>query len=394
MNNRVQLARLGSMAGTLGDLAQRFWLWWSQELLGLVPQRWQQRLLQRGTLLCIAMDEAHCRIGYGNFNQVETVASAHFGEDGEWPEILTEPLLSRVAKADQTLLLLSPEKVLRKILALPAATEAGLANVLRFEMDRHTPFTSEQVYYGYRILQRDRAHQRLQVELLVVPRDYLDGLLLRLEELGVHPLRVSLGLEPAASEGEAEPDWRGNPINLLPGNRRREVRRDWRGDRRLQGMVVLAILALLVGFPLLQQRQQASHLTEELNKPRAAAERAAKVREELQRLEAGSDFLRRQQAEATVPLNVLKELTTLLPDTTWLSRFELNGERVRMEGESAEASALIGLFEKSTTLQNVSFGSPITSNPRTQKDRFSLIGERRAGTEGSQEQPPAAEDAP
>ncbi|MBV2131600.1 PilN domain-containing protein [Pseudomonas sp. MAP12] len=371
-SRRLQLARLGTLAGALGGLAERFWQWWSQELLGLIPQRWQQRLRQRGTLLCIAMDDDHCRIGYGNFNQVETMASAQVGVEGEWPSFITEPLLSRAPKADKVVLLLPPGKVLRKIIGLPSATEAGLDNVLRFEMDRHTPFSSDQVYFGYRILERDRAHQRLRVELLVVLRDYLDDLLKRLDELGVHPSLVSLG--------GGEENWSGNGINLLPGSRRRERRRDWRGDRRLQGVVLLVVLALLVTFPLVQQQRDVARLAEEIEKPKAAAERAAQVRDELKRLEGGSDYLRGQQAQAPTILMILNELTTLLPDTTWLSRFEISGERVRMEGESAEASALISLFEKSQTLQNVSFASPITSNPRTQKDRFSLFAERKANS--------------
>lgn len=388
MNNRLQLGRLGELAGTLGGLAERFWQWWSAELIGLIPSRWRQRFYQRGTLLCIAMDDEQCRIGYGNFNQIETVASAQVEDGGEWPSFVTEPLMARASKADKVVLLLPPGKVLRKVIGLPAATESGLDNVLRFEMDRHTPFGSEQVYFGYRVIERDRAHQRLQVELLVVLRDYLDGLLRRLDELGVHPSLASLA--------GGEDDWGGNGINLLPGSHKRERRRDWRTDRRLQGVAVVVMLGLLVAFPLLEQQREIGRLTEELEKPKAAAERAARVRDELKTLEAGSGYLREQQARAPAILLTLDELTNLLPDTTWLSRFELSGNRVRMEGESAEASALIALFEKSQTLQNVSFASPITSNPRTQKDRFSLMAERKVATADAQESPQgeATEETP
>lgn len=388
MNNRLQLARMGALAERLGGLAERFWQWWSEELLGLIPPRWQQRLHQRGNLLCVAMDDDQCRIGYGNFNQLETVASAQVEDGGEWPSFITEPLLARAPKADKVVLLLPPGKVLRKIIGLPSATEAGLENVLRFEMDRHTPFSSEQVYFGYRIIERDRARQRVQVELLVVLRDYLDDLLRRLDGLGVHPSVASLG---GGGDG-----WSGNGVNLLPGSRKRERRRDWRTDRRLQAVAVLVVLALLVAFPLLRQQREVARLTEALEAPGAAAERAAKVRDELKLLEAGSSYLRERQAQAPAILLTLNELTGLLPDTTWLSRFELSGERVRMEGESGEASALIALFEQSQNLQNVSFASPITSNPRTQKDRFSLLAERRVVATDAQEplEPAETEEAP
>jgi len=363
MNDRLQLA-----TDSLIALAQRFWQWWSQELLGLVPERWRDRLRRRGKLLFIVLHEGQCSLGFGSFGQREPLVSAPLGAEGELPPAVVEVLLERLGKAAKVILLLPPQQVLRKVLSLPAATEAGLGNVLRFEMDRHTPFTAEQVYFGFRIVERDRRHQRLQVELLVVLRHYLDELLQRFDGLGVHPALVTL--DEGAGQG------RSQSINLLPGGLLRSRGSRWRGNRRLQVAVVLGLAALAV-FPLLQQQRRAERLAAELDAPKAAAERAAAVRAELEQLEAGRGYLREQQAHASEVLGILKELTTLLPDTTWLSRFELTGERVRLEGESAEASALIGLFEQSKTLQNFSYASPITSNPRTQKDRFSLIAERR-----------------
>src|SRR3990167_4120959 len=345
MNNRLQAA-----TDSLIALAQRFWQWWSQELLGLVPERWRDRLRRRGNLLFIALREGRCSLDFGSFSQRETLVDGALSTEGELPPELLEVLLERLGTAAKVILLLPPQQVLRKVLSLPAATEAGLGNVLRFEMDRHTPFTGEQVYFGFRILERDRRHQRLQVELLVVLREYLDELLQRFDSLGVHPALVTL------EEGEGRGS--GQSINLLPGGRQRSRGSRLRGNRRLQIAAGLALVAL-AGFPPVQQQQRA----------------------ELEQLEAGRRYLSEQQAHAGEVLGMLKELTTLLPDTTWLSRFELSGERVRLEGESAEASALIGLLEQSKTLQNVSYASPITSNPRTQKDRFSLIAERRPAQE-------------
>ena len=363
MNNRLQMA-----TDFLIALAQRFWQWWSQELLGLIPERWRQRLQRRGNLLFIVLHEDQCSLDFGSFSQRETLVTVPLGAEGELPPAVVEVLLNRAAKAAQVILLLPEQQLLRKVLSLPAATEAGLGNVLRFEMDRHTPFTGEQVYFGFRLLERDRRHQRLQVELLLVLREYLDQLLRHLEGLGVQPALVTRAEELARRSGQ--------PINLLPGGLLRRRGGGWRGNRRLQAALVVGLVALLL-LPLWQQQQRAERLASQLDAPKTAAERAAAVRAELQRLEAGRDYLNEQRVQADDVLSILDELTRLLPDSTWLSRFELTGERVRLEGESAEASALIGLLEQSKTLQNFSYASPITSNPRTQKDRFSLIAERR-----------------
>jgi general secretion pathway protein L len=368
MNERLQLT-----TQTLVAHAQRFWQWWSQELLGLIPERWLERLRRRGNRLFLSLDEGQCHLSLDNFSQAATLASAALGPAGELPPVLGELLRnSRTAKAARLIVLLPSQQVLRKVLSLPAATEAGLHNVLRFEMDRHTPFTGEQVYFGYRILERDRRHQRLHVELLVVPRDYLDELLKSLDGLGVHPSVVSV------AEGEAR--WTNQSINLLPGRLLRTRNAGWRGSRRLQVTAVLGLL-LLAGLPLLRQQQRLEQLTASLDAPKANAARAATIREQLQAQEASRAYLLEQQAQAGEALWILNELTGLLPDSTWLSRFELSNARLRLDGESAEASGLIALLEQAKTLQNVSYASPITSNPRTQKDRFSLFAERRSAQE-------------
>ncbi|MOA51550.1 hypothetical protein D3C78_1747130 [compost metagenome] len=48
---------------------------------------------------------------------------------------------------------------------------------------------------------------------------------------------------------------------------------------------------------------------------------------------------------------------------------------MRLDGESAEASSLISLLESSPLLENVRFASPVTANPGTARERFSLVAD-------------------
>lgn len=367
------LTRLNTGAGSLKAQARRFWDWWLGELLGLVPEAWRQRLGQRGALLLIELDGSQCRLRFGGYGNTEVLASAPLGIDDELPEMLAAPLRHRSGKAAKVLLRLPADCGLHKVIGLPAAAEATLGNVLRFEMDRHTPFNSEQVYFGYRVLKREADQQRLLVELQLVPRSYLDPLLQRLAALEVRPSRVALG---EASDGGQPELWIDLRQPGVPG-----ARGAWGNRRLLLWSLLLLGLAALLLLPLQQREHAAERLQQELAQPRALAERAAQVQQQLQQLEAGRDYLAQQQVRASAMLELLEELTRLLPDHTWLTRFEVGPERVRLEGESSEASSLIGLLEGSQRLHNVSFASPITSNPRTQRDRFSLLAERQPSGE-------------
>ncbi len=71
------------------------------------------------------------------------------------------------------------------------------------------------------------------------------------------------------------------------------------------------------------------------------------------------------------PLDVLKELTRLLPDGTWLTGFEYRDGVVYIDGRSDRASSLILLMERAGLIEDVEFLGKITKG-RDGKERFSI----------------------
>ena len=63
---------------------------------------------------------------------------------------------------------------MHKTLDLPLAAAENLREVLTFEMDRQTPFTADQVYFDYQIVQRDNTNGRISVEMTAVHRADVD----------------------------------------------------------------------------------------------------------------------------------------------------------------------------------------------------------------------------
>jgi Tfp pilus assembly protein PilN len=58
----------------------------------------------------------------------------------------------------------------------------------------------------------------------------------------------------------------------------------------------------------------------------------------------------------------LEELTMLIPDDSWLTDFEFNGDekKIILSGYSTSASKLIPILEDSKLFEKVKFTSPIT----------------------------------
>ena len=97
-----------------------------------------------------------------------------------------------------------------------------------------------------------------------------------------------------------------------------------------------------------------------------------RLQDEIQRLRERLDFAVNEKRMRTQLLEVLAEVTRLLPDDTWLMELEVTGNEVQMRGETSNAAQLVGLFESSKRLRNARFRSPVTQVPGGQRERFHL----------------------
>ncbi len=63
-------------------------------------------------------------------------------------------------------LLLPESVVLQTHVTMPLAAEANLRQALAYEMDRHTPFSAEEVFFGWHNLSRDREAGQFQFRVV------------------------------------------------------------------------------------------------------------------------------------------------------------------------------------------------------------------------------------
>ncbi len=123
------------------------------------------------------------------------------------------------------------EWVLVRPVELPLSVEENLPEVIAYEMDRYTPFTAEQVFYDYALLQRTET--TLKIALYVVRKDQLtpyverfgeEGLGLKLATFGpaaaalleglVHPDRSSLIVNSCNGQTVLSLNVHGNPVSV------------------------------------------------------------------------------------------------------------------------------------------------------------------------------------
>jgi general secretion pathway protein L len=353
LNNYVERYHVGS-----------FLRWWWGELSAMLPARLRRRAMgvQERLVFNVEGDEmvAYCH-GAETSEMLGRFPLAY--QEAEQKDALARQIVARGSSCRFAILRLPAQSALQKVVDLPLAAEENLRQVLAFEMDRQTPFKADQVYFDHEVLARQPDTKRLRVRLIAVPKRMVDETLQRFSIWGVQPECVDV----AGTGGAAT-----CRINLLPVERRIKRRRAGRWVKWVIGGVAAALLVAAIAIPLWQERQAAIRLQPLVADAQKKAEDVAVLRSQLGKVIAESRYLIDKKVQSPIVLNIMNELTRLLPDDTWLSSVEVSGRQVRIQGESSAASALIGLIEASPLFSQTSFSSPVTQNPTTGHERFQL----------------------
>lgn len=360
--------RLGQLGTRIAPGAGGFWSWWVTSLQSWLPVRWRALLGLSDARVLLSPQAEQVQVLQVQAGRCQLQQSL---QAPLVPAVLEAALSPRDAGLPRYALL-PAGKVLRKPLRLPAAAEGRLRDVLRFEIDRQTPFTAEQVYFDVR--QRGRlADGQLDVELVVAPRHIVDELL--------QPREAWQG----QLDGVDVADGDGQPlgVNLLPQAQRRP-RQD--PMRRLDRMLALGSVVLLVlaGWQLLDNRRQAAaDLATQVEAASVRARAVATQRQQLQDLVDGQAFFAQQRASQPTATEVINELSRRLDDDTSLEKLSIESGRMQLIGMSRSSSSLVSKLEGSSLWRTPSLTGVLQAGGNERRERFTLTAELLAPQKGA-----------
>ncbi|MEO8507096.1 MAG: hypothetical protein ABI593_05655 [Betaproteobacteria bacterium] len=345
------------------DLARRlglagFWAWWTRELGAVVPAAPRAAMARRRMrpVFAFTPDQATLwRPGMDNGRPAMSVAAtiplagdaATVAAAGR---VALAPLARMVyggpAGPSRVVVSVAAPDVLRKKVVLPSAVEENFRQALAYDLDRHTPFKPEELYFDAVIVDRDAARNTITVDLAAARRAVVDPALRHVAAWGAAVAAVVP--EPPGNAAQSR-------LNLLP----LDVRTSTNVWRRWQFWVPLLLLVLLalaaVVIPLWQKRDYVMQLGVLADQTRARAAVSETLRAELNARVGDYNFALERKYGYPGALQVVDSVSKLMPDDTWLTQFELKslskGKETQREllvrGETANAGRLVQLFEES-----------------------------------------------
>jgi general secretion pathway protein L len=239
--------------------------------------------------------------------------------------------------------------VLERRVVLPLAAERDVASVLRYEMDRLTPFSAEQVFWAATVERRDRTAGRLELSLSLVPKAAL---------LPVFAVLSRIGLTVSAIEA----------TNRVGVARRIDTLAAASSRRPWQAIVAVVTPFVTQSLARTQVEARIAALQPRLTEVEALRKRIAAGT-------AGSDVIAAEQARLGDALQVLATITDLLPDDTVLADLTLRQGKLDISGRSLVAPRLIPAMAADPIVHNPAFVAPVTRTSDGKADTFVIHAE-------------------
>ena len=335
-----------------------FFKWWFGQLAELLPQRLRRSaptIADATVITPIGPAMNVVAVGLRRSGNETPLGQFALGasELAHLPRSPTKPAVLRLREGD----------VLAKPLVLPLAAERDLDQALLFEMDRETPFKSDELYWNHRVAAVDRQNARLSVRLVLTRKAHLAPLLEPLGRAGITPVRAEILDGPDAGF------W-------LPLDTDRPSADRGRRPLLKPLAVCCALLALAsIATPFVRQSRMMAKLDQSLATGRAAAAEADRLHAEIARLAGSANLIVKEREKVGQPLSVLAAATRVLPDDTYLTEMQLQQRKLTMSGRSAAAARLIGVMAVEAEFHNPTFAAPVTRIEALRQEIFTIVTE-------------------
>jgi general secretion pathway protein L len=349
-------------------LLREFWIWWLGQLAELFAGARREAGTGRRTALVLAPDLSiqpgppamTARIE--KRGRVERLGRIVL--DGDGLRTLKHAADGQ-GRGMETRIEMPAGAMLEKRLVLPQAVERDLDRVLGYEIDRETPFTSDEIYWGCAVEQRDRGHRRITVRLAMVAK-------IQLSDLATGLARI--GLAPSILIGTGHDGTR----TVIPISHDQPRRRGWLGIAVPAAAWLCAVLAVLaIGAPFLIQGRALGAIDEKIETLRPTVTAVERLRDRIAGDRQEAESLAAQRLRYGNPLKMLAAVTAALPDDTHLTELDYAAGKIVLSGMSKAAAHLIADISRSSSLLDPAFSAPVTRLDQNGADVFSISAQEK-----------------
>ncbi len=493
MNGTIVISKLTTLASTSTTVLKRIW----NPLWKILSFSLAEDLIYPAKALSASLEKGALSVAYGSrfLSQIKVKGIREYTfEEGKYPqpEVFASSLSLAIndlgaTKTDVSLSIPKAWAIIRTV-EFPATVKENVSNVISYELDRITPFSSEDAFYDFKIL--DENNGKLTILVVAAKADLIKPYIEALREKGIPVRRITVNLSSMESlcryidkksasifmeikkdgyEGalslngsitrafssnfttedeKTKVDTITREINSLTDplkghgkstqimilfrdkssalkemlklhiNQPVKILNETDIKIRLSGqyketpyaaiggvleslwvqakglnllnkgyheepkfpkvftvILMLAIIAMWILYlvaPLRIEGKRLQEIDRQIMLRKDEVKKVEALKKETETLNNEIATITNFKEKRPMALNIIKELTTILPKNAWLSRARITETTVELEGYASSATGLLSKLEASPYLRKVEFASPTFRDTRINADRFSI----------------------
>jgi Tfp pilus assembly protein PilN len=135
-------------------------------------------------------------------------------------------------------------------------------------------------------------------------------------------------------------------------------------------VVILLIGAFYTLYPIVIEQENIEQIDSRINSLKPEMKKIEALRKEIETISSDIKTINNFKKHSILTMDILKEITAILPDKAWLTRVSVTENSVEIEGYAASATAIIPKLENSKYFEKAEFASPTFRDPRQNNERF------------------------
>ena len=145
-------------------------------------------------------------------------------------------------------------------------------------------------------------------------------------------------------------------------------------------VVIIASCFVATFFtPISMEKDRIVEINRQINMRKEEVRSVEKIKDEIEALNKKVALVNNFRHNKPFDMDLMKELTTIIPKNAWLTRVRIAETQVNIEGYAPSATSLIQILEASNYFQKAEFSSPTFRDARMNMDRFQIKMDIRSG---------------
>lgn len=141
------------------------------------------------------------------------------------------------------------------------------------------------------------------------------------------------------------------------------------------GALSCVLLALVMAQSLYLRAHQVAQLEDAITAVQGEAREVIQIKKQIEETGEAAGFLARSRSAVPLAIEVLADITRILPDDTYLDRLVITNSSVQMQGKSKNAQQLIPLVNGSNLLDDAAFRGSTRLDARSGLEIFEVNAE-------------------